>query len=304
MNTLQSNILNNAVALSVNISKIGVRRKVDSRKVQLKEGEGEQPDKSAIAVNKELISTPSFDAITKLDNEFRSALYKLALPNPLFNSGTYLIPANLIERIDDMIEQYKIERDSKVQSFINDYDTAVYTARSRLGGLFNPNDYLNKETVRESFQVSSQYMEIGLPTQLNNFSPDIFKREKERFQEKLISASEEITAAMRENFKELIDHMVERLKPGSDGKPKIFRDSLINNLREFMENFNARNITDDKDLDNLVSQARAVLNGKTPDQLRTMNDVKGQVLTGMNEIKEKLSEIVIDAPKRKFNFDD
>lgn len=302
--TQEKSILNNTVALSITISKLGVRRKVDSRKIELKEGEGEQPDKTAIAVNKELLSVPSFDAITKLDNEFRNSLYRLALPNPLFRNGTYLIPVDLIDKIDNMIESYKIERNLKVSFFLDDYDDAVKSAQTRLGGLFNSADYYDKDTVKSSFRVSSQYMEIALPTQLNLFSPEIFKREKERFQQKLVSASEEITAAMRESFKELVDHMVERLKPGEDGKPRIFRDSMVNNLRDFMETFNPRNITNDTELEKIVNQAKTILNGKSAKDLRNITDVKKSVLSGMTEIKKQLSEMVTNAPIRKFKFDD
>lgn len=297
-------ILTNAVALSVNISKIGTRKKVDSKKMKLREEEGNQPDQSSIAVNKELISTPSFDAIIKLDNTFRSELYKLTLPNPLFRSGTYLIPVDLIEKIDNLIETYKEKRNEKISKFINDYDNAVYAACERLGGLFNINDYPDPDTVKRSFQVSSQYIEIGLPTKLDAFSPEIFKREKERFNDKLVSASEEITAAMRESFKQLIDHMVERLKPGDNGKPKIFRDSLVTNLREFMENFNARNITNDEELEKLVTKAKNILGTKSANDVRCYDNIKNEVVSKMTEIKDTLSGMVMDAPKRKFKFDD
>lgn len=298
------NLLNNAIALSVSISKIGTRKKVDSRKVQLKEEYGNTPDSDVIAVNKELLKSDSFDAIVKYDNEFRNNLYKLSLPNPLFRNGTYLVPVGLIERIDAMIENYKSNRSILVNNFIADYNDAVYRARETLNGLFNINDYPAIDAVRESFQVSTQYIEIGLPTQLGAFSPEIFRREREAFNEKLVSASEEITAAMRESFSELINHMVERLKPGENGKQKIFRDTLVSNLRDFMETFNARNITNDEDLQKLVDRAREVLNGKSANDLRSIDSIREQVSNGMQEIKNSLSGMVVDAPKRKFSFDD
>ncbi|MDD5060689.1 MAG: hypothetical protein PHN44_00190 [Candidatus Marinimicrobia bacterium] len=301
---MNTNLLDNAIALSVTISKIGTRRKVDSRKVQIKESEGEQPESDAIAVNKELISCPSFDAITKLDGDFRTRLYKLALPNPLFRNGTYLIPVSMVEYIDEMVETYKNERANKISAFVADYRNAVTDARSRLGGLFNINDYPDIETVRGSFQVVAQYIEIGLPAALGSISPEIFNRERAAFNDKLVSAADEITAAMRESFKELVDHMVERLKPGADGKPKIFRDSLVNNFKEFMDTFSARNITNDTDLEALVSKAKDILGGKSAEDLRNYDSIRENVVSGISEIKEQLSGMVIDAPKRKFNFDE
>lgn len=301
---MNTNLLDNAIALSLSISKIGTRRKVDSRKMQLREGQGDEPEKDSIGVSKELISSPSFDAITKLDNEFRNKIYRIALPNPLFRNGTYLIPVSLVESIDAMIEGYKVERQEKIELFLNDYTDAVYDARRRLGGLFDVGDYPSKESVSGSFSVVAQYIEIGLPSSLGAISPAIFQREKALFNEKLVSAAEEITAAMRESFKELVEHMVDRLKPGENGKQKIFRDSLVNNFREFMDTFSARNITNDEELESLVNKARQVLNGKSAGQLRSIDAIREQVVFGMESVKDSLSSMVADAPKRKFSFDD
>lgn len=299
-----SDFINKSIALSVNTSKIGVRRKVDSRKMQLKDGNGNQPDERSIAVNKELISCESFDAIGKLDGEFRNNLYKLALPNPLFKNGTYLIPLGLIEEIDTMIENYKNNRDTLVNDFIDEYDNSVENAKERLGGLFVASDYPSKEVVARSFNVSSQYIEIGIPEKLGVIAPEIFQKEKKAFQEKLTLAADEITAAMRESFQELVNHMIERLQPDEQGNTKIFRDSLVRNFREFMDTFNARNITNDEELQKLVDQARSVLNGKSASDLRNNDDVKTQVSNGMNQIKNSLTNMIMNSPRRKFKLDD
>ena len=298
-----SNVFERSVAFSLTIAKVGVKKKVDTRKMQMREEYGAQPDQAAIGVNKEIITCPEYDAIGKLDGQTRTALGKLALPSPL-RSGIYLIPLDLVSRVDEAIEQYKQQRRQMVDVFCNAYSRAVRDAEQRLGGLFDGNDYPDVDSVRAAFQVATAYLDLGLPKTLEQQNADIYTREQQAFKERLNTASDEIRAALRESFQELISHMADRLQPGTDGKPRIFRDSLVLNLREFLDSFQARNITDDAELDKLVSQARQVLNGKSAQALRDFADTRDQVKTGLTAIKEQLSTMVTTAPVRKFSFDE
>jgi hypothetical protein len=298
-----SNLFEKSIALSLEIGKIGTRKKVSRGKMVLREGEGEQPDQEAIGVSKELIDSPEFDAITQLDGSIRNELAKLSLPSP-FRKGIYLIPLNLVQRVDAKISNYKSDRAQLIDAFINSYAEAVFSARARLGGLFNGDDYAAAEDVRAAFTVESNYMDLGLPKQLGTINKEIFEREAKAFEAKLTSAADEIQAAMRIAFKELIEHMADRLKPGEDGKPRIFRDTLVLNLKEFMDNFAARNIADDADLKALVDQASAILGNKSAEELRKSPAYRQDIAKGLSTIKEKLDGMVVCAPIRKFSFDD
>ena len=51
----------------------------------------------------------------------------------------------------------------------------------------------------------------------------------------------------------LVTHLTERLTGQTDGKPKVFRDSVVNNLADFFQRFRHLNIRSNEQLD-----ARAV----------------------------------------------
>ena len=62
-------------------------------------------------------------------------------------------------------------------------------------------------------------------------------------------------------FAKLVSHLTERLS-GTDGEDrKIFRDSAINNLVEFFDRFKQLNVRSNAQLDDLVEQARRVVQG-------------------------------------------
>jgi predicted Rossmann fold nucleotide-binding protein DprA/Smf involved in DNA uptake len=50
----------------------------------------------------------------------------------------------------------------------------------------------------------------------------------------------------------LVSHLTERISGQDDGKPKIFRDSVIENLREFFQRFKSLNVASSTELDRLV----------------------------------------------------
>jgi len=63
-------------------------------------------------------------------------------------------------------------------------------------------------------------------------------------------------------------HLAERLTGLHDGQPKVFRDSAVENLREFFERFRRLNNRSSPELDGLVQQAQQTINGVEPQTLR------------------------------------
>ena len=76
---------------------------------------------------------------------------------------------------------------------------------------------------------------------------------------------------------ELVQHLVERLQPGADGKPKVFRDSLVRGMEEWLSDFSARNLAQDGELSSLVERARELLHpvGNRPSAPRPFAPTRG-----------------------------
>ena len=71
-------------------------------------------------------------------------------------------------------------------------------------------------------------------------------------------------AAFIEELQSLVAHLTERLSGQTDGKPKVFRDSAVENLTEFFERFRDLNIRSNEQLDDLVGQCQQIVSGVEP----------------------------------------
>jgi hypothetical protein len=101
---------------------------------------------------------------------------------------------------------------------------------------------------------------------------------------------------------DLVAHMAERLKDGADGKPLKFKQSTVSNLVEFLSNFSFRNVTDDRQLQDLVGRARDLLQGVAADDLRTSGDMRARVQQGMAALAVDLDGMLVKSRGRKMRL--
>jgi hypothetical protein len=118
-------------------------------------------------------------------------------------------------------------------------------------------------------------------------------------------------AALREGFAEIIQHVTERLTVGDDGKAKTFRDTLFENLTQFIGTFSARNIIGDKELGAMVSRAQSILEqvrgADTATKAQVVRDsrfIRDEAAKAFNELKAAVDASVTTLPSRKFDLED
>jgi hypothetical protein len=254
-----------------------------------------------LRLSKHIIDCKEYQEIKKLDGTIRSAMKKLALPSILKN-GTYLIPVELVEKIDTMVETYAKERSDLVTAFINGYDANVAASLARLGSLGKPDEYTTVEQVQGAFYVRSRYVDFGIPVTLSKINKEIFEREAQKAEQSWSEASKLVQDALCAGLADLTDHLVERLSGSTDGKPKVFKASSIDNINEFISTFDIRNITNYEELKVVVDKAKSVLNGVAPSALRENSDLRKKVLGGMTAVKSSLDTMMKDRPKRVVSF--
>lgn len=299
---IQETIQKKAVGYSLTIRRPGTSRKVSSDAVGVKDDE--TVDVTRLKVSKAILRCPEFDAICSADNAIRAFINRMALPSFL-RKGVYALPIGLMERVDEAVQNYARNRDQLIEDFLAVYPAQIEEAKGELGRLFDPDDYPPVDQLRLAFRVAVRYIDFGLPRGMESISKSIFDREREKTEEAWKDALGEMRQVLRGALADLVDHMVERLAGKTEkGKPKVFRDTLITNLSEFLDTFAPRNIADDRELAGLVDKCKEILNGKTPEDLRKNMDIRAKVAASMGEVKTKLDTMVKDRPVRKFSFSD
>jgi hypothetical protein len=290
-------IFDRAICLSLTVGCLGTRRKVPATSVQV------EADRDMLHVSKAILESKELDAIKTLDGELRTWLGKRALPSP-FRRGTYLVPIALVEEVDGKIGEYQEKRAGLVARFLAAYDASVEDAKKRLNGLFDVSDYPGAEKVRAAFYVDVRYLAFGVPEKLEGIRKDIFEREKAKAAASWKEASEEVRQALRAGLADLADHLVERLQGNGDGKPKVFRDTLVENMTDYLDLFDPRNVTDDTQLALLVERCRNILDGLDADALRSSAAIRTKVRDGMTQVQATLDTMVIDRPARRIVLED
>ena len=96
----------------------------------------------------------------------------------------------------------------------------------------------------------------------------------------------------------VVSHLTERLSSQVDGKPKIFRDSAVENLAEFFERFRSLNVRSSEQLDGLVADAQRVIRGVEPQTLRDNAGLRQHVATELSRVQSVLDGLLVDRPRR------
>ena len=100
------------------------------------------------------------------------------------------------------------------------------------------------------------------------------------------------------------DFCVSALEDAIDnyGKPKIFKSSMVSNLTDFMDNFKNRDLFEDSELGELIEQAKAIVSGLSPDDLRSDDIFRHKIAEDMKSVKEQIDTAIEDMPRRRLRL--
>lgn len=257
-------------------------------------------DPAAFGVSKALINRDALAAIRSHRNEFLSWLRAREVPCGPLATGMHLMPLRLVEEIDARLQRFSAERAALVEQFIASYDELKSAARERLASHFDERDYPEAAALRAAFGVRARFLSLNVPAALKQMNADLYARESARVKTEFAEAFKEVQSALREGFGGLVGKLAERLTPGTDGKPQTFQATTVTNLTAFLDLFGERNITNDGELAELVSQARALLAGVDPVTLRKQETTRERVLQGFKDIETQLTVLGVTAHTRRF----
>lgn len=249
-----------------------------------------------LSAGKKLLDTkhPAFKAVTGVRSRIISLWRGMSLPYP--ESGVRLIRQDQIDVFAEQLTGLKEELDEAVWRLDEHYAELKSAARDQLGRLFNPVDY--PDSLQGMFQVSWDFPSVEPPDYLRQLNPDVYRQECERVTSRFDEAVQLAEAAFVEELQSLVSHMVERLSGQADGKPKIFRDSAIDNLTQFFERFRNLNVRGNEQLDDLVGQCQQVVSGVEPQSLRDNQVLRTSVAVELSQVQSVLDDLLVDRPRR------
>ncbi len=186
-----------------------------------------------------------------------------------------------------------------VDAFVATYDLAREEAKRHLAELFNEADY--PLDIRNKFKFEWRFLALDIPGKGVVLSPEIFEREKKKFEDMMSEARELAAVALREEFAEIVNGLVEKLS-NNGGQPKTIKSSMFNKLHEFVSDLATRNIFDDEKLMELAHIARDTISGISPYGLNYNAQMKERIKTSMTTLKQAIDDSLEDLPKRKIRL--
>ena len=301
--TIDTNdILTKTIAISVEISKIGGHRKASLDGVEV----DVNADEKRIGVHTKILKCSELDAINALFTKVRSGLvddkHGLAFQS-LFRSGVYLVPVGSVENVNSMLTDARSRLNELVNNLIAVYEDRIEGDRVALGSRFREDHYPSPCDLRERFSISWRFLSLGPSIQLQSISSEVYAAEVERVKSECKAVGDEIKSTLRGAALSLVTAMHQKLSGFDEhGKPLIFRDSLVNNLLEFLNNPKVESVMQDKELSDTLGEMRSLLQGVTPDALRTQEGLRSAVGMQVGAIKDKLSSLMTSA-KRKIELE-
>lgn len=287
-------IAENTVLLSLDFSSFGNSRTVDSRSVI----DSAETDPRLVKVQKVLFESAEFAAIKTADGHIKRFIESRSLPG-IFKTGTFLVPIPLVQGIETHLHELRKWRDGLVDAFVAVLPSLIELSKKRLGPLFNATDYPSPEGMKASFGFRWSYLSLQTPKSLQGVSAELFQKEQEKMQGLWKEAHGELTNLLRGQMLDLVAKMNSALAPGQEGKKKAFKGASITKIAEFLEIFDARNVTNDEQLKALVKQARDLINGVDAKTINDNDRVKTKLSAAFGNMEATLAGMVTDAPSRK-----
>ena len=259
---------------------------------------------SAGRYNKCLLPRSAFAALTATMSAARSTHYAQTLPWD--DQGSRLLTVANYERYTGLMESLRERMVRERARFIEDYEDNIDRARLDLGKLFRIEEYPSKEALQGKFGL--RYRIIPVPDAdhfMAKLASDDTDRVKRDIEQQIEERLNEAVGDLYRRMGEAVERVSERLREDEQGKPLVFRDSMIANVRDLVGVVPRLNIFGDDGLAQLCEQVKEKIAGVEPDALRPSRSfdpaVRARVKRDADALTEKFAGYFAPAadPARK-----
>jgi hypothetical protein len=282
-------------AARVSVHWFGVRKSLTPQQTAQAAGAFGAEDRYLSAAKK-LLDTghPAFKSVTAIRNRLLGYWKGVSLPYP--EPGVRLIRRDGIDEFVGRTTRFQTELNEAVAVLDAHYEELRQAARDKLGHLYNPADY--PMSLDGLFRIDVDFPSVQPPDYLRQLNPELYQQECERVQQRFNEAVRMAEDAFIGELSKLVSHLTDRLAGNVDGKPKIFRDSAIENLTDFLTRFRQLNVRSNEQLDSLVEDAQRVIRGIEPQNLRENAGLRQHVTAELSRVQSVLDGLLVDRPRR------
>jgi hypothetical protein len=269
MNSMQitTPLSRKAVLVSVNISQ-WTARKLD-RKVTDETNRKYHAADDAGRYNKLLIASEHLAELTGMVSKARMLHYKMT--QPWADDGPRILPNALFSKFSDEFRTLKREFNDAADRFCAAYPAFVEERKKALNGLFNDGDYPSADDIRSKFNLDLTILPF----------PDAADFRSE--------LDDDTVAEIRAQLQVTTSTVVDKAMAHTVELGGVFRDSLVENVRELADLLPAFNLVGDAKLDEIAKRIKAELCTEDAKSLRENDGAREAVQKSADEIVAAVS---------------
>lgn len=248
-------------------------------------------DKSLLNTTKKLLGDcEELEAVRKFAANARNFVYSST--SPWGDLGQRSFPMSKFPEFHREMTGMLVEFDRLVENFLSVYDYARTNVQAKLGALYNPDEYPTAENLRGRFRFFFTYPpvpEVNMYSQIQDEAEAYLRDEYARVY------TDRINGMMKDVWDRVYDslkHMSERLdypEHADKATRKIFRDTLVDNVRSSLGMLKEFNITGDTRMTQLHAALDHALTGVTADGLREDAGFRAETKRSVDSILSTMS---------------
>lgn len=219
-------------------------------------------------------------AVSVIGTQIRKYFYDQTLP--WMTDGSRIISAKNHMKFATEFRKMKNDFDNAVRDFEAAYPALQAKAKIALGDLYNANEYPAACEIAEKFKCEANY--LPLPD-VKDFRVEVSEAEKRAFVEKMKQTEAAATRDVWERLHTVVKNAAEKLaKPDA-----IFRDSLLENVREMTELLPALNVSEDAKLEAARRDVEKLLSGMgSADSIRNDKAKRQNAAKALKDVTDKM----------------
>lgn len=291
--TSAATILQRAVCLTLTCSYLGNNRKVPLEKLVEVSGGTKELEERHFHATMRLIDPKKLTPCSSVIGRAKQFLRSIAIPTPrVFGERSYLVPSACAVAVDARLGEFQSELAYEALKLSEVYTQAIAEQAVALGPMFNATLYATPTEVARAFRMDWNFVSFAAPENLETVDRALFAATQQKYQVRMAEAYDEVKLVLRDTLRQLVADIAFKLSPTADGKPRVFRGTILKDMTDFLATFDLRNIADDAELAGVVRALKGLTTGIDPDGLRDFAVVRDRVRIGMQVATDRLDELV------------
>jgi len=234
----------------------------------------------AVSTTKKLLpGAVELEAVATCATQIRKYFYEQTLP--WMSDGSRIISAKNHLAFAAEVRKMTAEFESHVKDFCAAYPTLQAAAQKQLGSLYSPSEYPSPAEIRNKFKAEVNYLPMP---DVKDFRVEVSDAEKKAFVEKMKETEAEAMRSVWERVHTVVKTAADKLA----SVDSIFRDSLLENIRETCSLLPALNVSDDPKLEAARVELEKLLGSYSADSIRADKAVRKEATKKLKDITDKM----------------